>query len=99
MAGFKAVPYEGEVSEDIQKDIQLYEEQQQRDQEWEESRTWDPQYIPKNIGGIRDMMTALRGPVVNDWDDEELSEKWLSTMRSFEAGNSVTTLRMFGSIA
>ena len=54
---------------------------------------WDPQYLAKNIGVVRDTMRAVRGGVVDDWDDEELQDKNLSTMRAFESGNSIATLR------
>lgn len=58
-------------------------------------KVWDANYLPSNIGTVKDMMEAIRGPVVNDWDDEELLEKYQETMRGFEAGNTITTYRFF----
>ena len=58
-------------------------------------KTWDANYLPSNIGPIRDMMTIVRGDAVDDWDDDELQEKYLETMRGFEVGNVLTTTRFF----
>jgi len=80
------------TSKKAEEEEQVYQEYIQKN-EPEEKKPWDREYLSRNIATVRDTMRAVRGDITNDWDDEELQEKYLETMRAFESGNSVATLR------